>query len=454
MRRFQSLSISFFFLLLLIALLLRFSAINAQFSKPIAHDKQLKRNKYTTREAVKEFEEAIFNTIPGSEEDRDKNRQCLLEKKYNIDLAWSAETGSSIYQTPLIADLFSDGKKEIVVPTFIKYVDVLNGEDGSEAQNFPFSHPSFASHAGALLYDVDKEGEMEIVVTTVNGEIAFIRQDGTPLYGHAIKIPKLKVAKRWYEGLDASFDIDYAMDLNAQKEEEKKHAQQQQQQGSTNSMPEANQEAAGEVPQGVQDGNVDAATQQQRPGARKLKQVQTAGEGWFSPEAKEAMTLIFTENYLDEQEQGEQIAGGQQDRERHAKDPFYSEEYENLMEAWNTEQNRKKFVFVDPHVLATPVICDIDKDGNDDIIVAVSYYFDREYYSDPSHMHELDVDVDIDKYVAGGVVVFDLVTKKLKWSVRILFSMFLMLLLLFVARFYYYLSFTIIPTPYRPRPHN
>jgi hypothetical protein len=41
------------------------------------------------------------------------------------------------------------------------------------------------------------------------------------------------------------------------------------------------------------------------------------------------------------------------------------------------------FVFVDPHILCNPAIGDIDADGHDELVVAVSYFFDQEYYSDP-----------------------------------------------------------------------
>jgi len=39
-------------------------------------------------------------------------------------------------------------------------------------------------------------------------------------------------------------------------------------------------------------------------------------------------------------------------------------------------------VFVDPHILCNPAIGDIDGDGHDELVVAASYFFDREYYDD------------------------------------------------------------------------
>lgn len=42
----------------------------------------------------------------------------------NIALKWHAEAGSGVYTTPLITDLFSDGKKDIVVPAFQHHLEV------------------------------------------------------------------------------------------------------------------------------------------------------------------------------------------------------------------------------------------------------------------------------------------------------------------------------------------
>lgn len=42
----------------------------------------------------------------------------------DIALKWHAEAASAIYATPLITDLFSDGRKDVVVPSFLHQLEV------------------------------------------------------------------------------------------------------------------------------------------------------------------------------------------------------------------------------------------------------------------------------------------------------------------------------------------
>lgn len=52
--------------------------------------------------------------------------------------------------------------------------------------------------------------------------------------------------------------------------------------------------------------------------------------------------------------------------------------------------------------LGSPVLVDIDNDGHVEVLVAVSYYFDKEEYAG----RELDFDPSL--YVAGGLACWDL----------------------------------------------
>lgn len=39
-------------------------------------------------------------------------------------MRWMTEVSSSVYSTPLITDLYSDGQKDIVIPGFVHYLEV------------------------------------------------------------------------------------------------------------------------------------------------------------------------------------------------------------------------------------------------------------------------------------------------------------------------------------------
>jgi hypothetical protein len=101
----------------------------------------------------------------------------------------------------------------------------------------------------------------------------------------------------------------------------------------------------------------------------------------------------------------------------------YSYDYDDYVDEkmWGDEEwvegqheNSEDYVNIDAHILCTPVIADIDKDGVQEMIVAVSYFFDPEYYDNPEHLKELG-GIDIKNYIASSIVVFNLDTKQVKW---------------------------------------
>lgn len=91
-----------------------------------------------------------------------------------------AETTSSIYATPLITDLYADGYKDIIVPSFVHYLEVFQGNNGAQASGFPAFHADKV-HASPMLYDVDHDGIQDIMIITYNGEVRFYEDTGAPL---------------------------------------------------------------------------------------------------------------------------------------------------------------------------------------------------------------------------------------------------------------------------------
>jgi hypothetical protein len=58
--------------------------------------------------------------------------------------------------------------------------------------------------------------------------------------------------------------------------------------------------------------------------------------------------------------------------------------------------------------LSTPVIVDVDGDGSKELVCSVSYYYDKQFYADNDVETPSMEDIDMSKYVAGGVVAISL----------------------------------------------
>lgn len=97
-------------------------------------------------------------------------------------------------------------------------------------------------------------------------------------------------------------------------------------------------------------------------------------------------------------------------------DPLFSR-HETTPKPAGIDFMDQDYVFVDPHVLTTPVIADTDGDGVfAELVVAVSYYFDPYRYGDVVELERLNglEASELIDYAAGGVVVLDLNTGKVK----------------------------------------
>eukprot|EP00899_Mesostigma_viride_P004982 jgi/Mesvir1/14485/Mv05189-RA.1 len=161
----------------------------AQLSDPISSDNHINfNNKFLQRQATADSEQIDEDVHLGSE--------C----PQGVSLRWMSEVSSSIYTTPLIADINSDGQKEVIVASFVHYLEVLDGSDGEKLAGWPAYHRS-SVHSSPLLYDVDADGVLDVVLATYDGEVLFFRDSGSALK-HKLVIPRLRVRRNWYVGLD------------------------------------------------------------------------------------------------------------------------------------------------------------------------------------------------------------------------------------------------------------
>ena len=99
---------------------------------------------------------------------------------------------------------------------------------------------------------------------------------------------------------------------------------------------------------------------------------------------------------------------------RHA-DPLYSK-HETTPRKSGVDPSNPDYVFVDPHVLTTPLLSDTDGDGiYAELVIPVSYYFDPHHYGDPHNLYDLNgLGIDnLVNYVGGGVVIIDLRSGKI-----------------------------------------
>ncbi|KAF8042349.1 hypothetical protein BT93_A0848 [Corymbia citriodora subsp. variegata] len=422
----------------------------------LANGEDAKKNKFREREAT---DDALG--YPNLDENALLNTQCPR----NLELRWQTEVSSSIYAPPLIADINSDGKLDIVVSSFVHYLEVLEGADGDKMPGWPAFHQSTV-HASPLLYDIDKDGVREIALATYNGEVLFFRVSGY-MMADKLEIPRRKVRKDWYVGLnpdpvDRSHPDVHDEQLIQDAMESKIFSQNN---GSTTrsspSVPSTSGSNLGTVnvtkPENelnlnetqtetniklptsmdnstsTDNSNSTTRTTQASDSAHGANSGRRLLEDSNSKGAQEAGSESNVNNNKDAQTttvENEARLEADADssfdlfRDSDELPDEYGYDYDDYVdesmwgdEEWTEAQHEKleDYVNIDAHILCTPVIADIDNDGVSEMVVAVSYFFDHEYYDNPDHLKELG-NIDIGKYVAGGIVVFNLDTKQVKWT--------------------------------------
>lgn len=458
-----------------------------------------KKNKFRQREASDDQ-----LPYPNMDELTLTNTQC----PHHVELRWQTEVSSSIYATPLIADINSDGKLDVIVPTFVHNLEILDGLDGEKMPGWPSSHQSTA-HSSPLLYDIDKDAVREIALATYNGEVLFFRPSGYMMTEKLI-VPRERVRKDWYVGIEH----DHADRSHPDIHDDSLVAESIHQASSNDNIKSSSTtpNVTSAMPHSFAGSNVSVDNSSAVAGLT----LQSTGQADLTPlkdgdtmvnrsttnghgSALPANNLGMKDNNLSdlkiaEGEKQEDLLGsglkmgaaahnesqinapmfhaaGQRrlhedadstvknskengekqktptvendqeslddaadasfdvfrDEEENMEDGLteeYQYDYDDYVdeamwgdENWKEVQHEKEedYINIDAHILCTPVIADIDRDGVDEMVVAASYFFDREYYDKPENAAELG-GADISKYVAGAIVVFNLNTQQVKWK--------------------------------------
>ncbi|KAL2934277.1 Protein DEFECTIVE IN EXINE FORMATION 1 [Bienertia sinuspersici] len=463
-------------------------------SNNVVSQQESKSNKFREREATDDSA-----GYPHLDEDDLLNTQC----PQNLELRWQAEVSSSIYATPLIADINSDGKLDVVIPSFVHYLEVLEGSDGDKMPGWPAYHQSTV-HASPLLYDIDKDGVREIALATYNGEVLFFRASGY-MMSDKLAVPRRRVRKNWFEGLNpdpvdrshpdvhdeqlvqdaaemnlvsalnstkvpaipsngehaatvnlsisdgygkndshgaSNFEISESTNvspdaesssnlMNASPTSETRKDESQLEESRklptpmTNSSGNTGSNDALHVENGAINSdstnrlNINMNTRNRLNSGRRL--LEDAGfKGANSVDENVQTATVENDDSLDaEADSSFELFRGSDELADE-----YSYDYDDYVDEnmWGDEdwiesehETIEDYVDIDSHILSSPVIADIDNDGVSEMVVAVSYFFDRDYYDQPEHSKDLG-GIDIGKYVAGGIVVFNLDTKQVKWT--------------------------------------
>ncbi|CAN6322030.1 unnamed protein product [Urochloa humidicola] len=344
------------------------------------------------------------------------DEDALLKTKCpkHVELRWQTEVSSSIYATPLIADVNSDGKLEVVVPSFVHYLEVLEGTDGDKLPGWPAFHQSNA-HSSPLLYDIDKDGVREIALATYNGVVNFFRVSGYMMMDK-LEVPRRKVRKDWYVGLNPDpvdrshpdvHDSSIAKEAASQESliDQNKSGSTQGGEALKNASEQHTVETKPNSTQAQE--NVELLNNVNDTNSGNISSVTTAAENTSHTQRRLLQTTDESDSgtkaaaTVENNEALEEDADASFDLFRDPEDlpDEYNYDYDDYVdesmwgdEDWKEQEHEKAedYVSIDAHILSTPVIADIDKDGVQEMVIAVSYFFDREYYDNPEHAKELE----------------------------------------------------------------
>eukprot|EP01029_Cantina_marsupialis_P027610 TRINITY_DN773087_c0_g1_i1.p1 TRINITY_DN773087_c0_g1~~TRINITY_DN773087_c0_g1_i1.p1 ORF type:complete len:807 (+),score=263.55 TRINITY_DN773087_c0_g1_i1:55-2475(+) len=338
------------------------------------------------------------------EPDGNRNQNCSLE----MHLGWESEVGSSVFNTPTIGYFLPDGHKQIVVATHSKYVEIIE-HDGYKPFGWPITFENSEFHTTPIPFDIDGNGYDDLVLCDNHGSIFWVQlsEQGRYLHNFHSRVPRLEVKKDWFAGLDLD-NLDTHVKLPYTKGYDKKKFK-------TREDAKANEKNL--EPTKTKTGDEKVAPTITEPTSLGGTSKVDNKHGEYSSMTMKSLRERFYE--LFEELHGVKVDANTIDTVENMDREQLMEWFDFFEEMLTEPFSRRPIVddntiLLDPHVMTTPVVVDLERDGRFELLVAVSYYFDPDEYLS----EEFD-DVKLSSYVAGAVVAFDVKTGIHLWSAHL-----------------------------------
>nr|XP_022328926.1 protein DEFECTIVE IN EXINE FORMATION 1-like [Crassostrea virginica] len=229
-------------------------------------------------------------------------RMQRIKCGYDLKTLWTAELAHAPFAaSPLITHVNDDQKLDIVAAPFSESFSVLDSETGKILPNtaWPALNLDNSVHASPIQFDVNNDGQLDILFATSSAEFRFYTSTGLFLRNHTLQLPPIYVAADWYKS-----------ELIVKFEDISKYTSQ-------------------------------------------------------------------------------------------------------------TQQKESNYLPIDPHVLATPVLADLNNDYKvEELVIPVSYFYEEDDYRVAEKLQRLGGlnFSDIDKYLVAGIIVMNLTTGETLWS--------------------------------------
>ena len=333
----------------------------------------------------------------------------------NVHLKWRQRVSSSVYATPLLVDVHNDGHKEVLVNTFVHAIELLEPETGQPVANgrFPIFRESKLHGSTAVYVNNDdtknnnksnnnnrNNNEKKFIVATYDGEILEFNARGD-VDVKVARLPRAKVTKDWFKEKETE-----------RERKEKEHLEELRRKAKEPMRAPGDWEHSGfDAPSLSGHGRepppeeISEKSEDSRRRGRKLLAESTLEDIKFTMDDEDGEDSSSTNNDDEEEEEEEEGTNALEEDETEETE---EEEEEEEDETRIRERKDANNVYIDAHVLCSPIIADVDNDGRKELILAISYFFDEEREDLSSMQYRKRNKIEAEKYLATGIVLLDI----------------------------------------------